>query len=55
MAHLAGATVGLLLGIIVLKNFNQENWEKYLWWTSLVILAVLFAIGIIWNLVVILA
>ena len=53
MAHIAGATAGLLLGIIVLKNFKKENWETYLWWSSLAILTVLFAIGIIWNLVLI--
>ena len=54
MAHIAGATVGLLLGIVVLKNFKMENWEKYLWWCSLVALSLLFVVGIIWNLVVIL-
>ena len=53
MAHIAGATVGLLLGIVVLKNFKQEDWERYLWWFSLTVLTLLFAVGIIWNLVVI--
>ena len=53
MAHIAGATVGLLLGIVVLKNFKEEDWERYLWWFSLTVLTLLFAVGIIWNLVVI--
>ena len=53
MAHIAGATVGLLLGIVVLKNFKLESWETYLWWSSLTILILLFVVGIIWNLVVI--
>jgi len=53
MAHIAGATAGLLLGIIVLKNFKKENWETYLWWSSLAILTVLGIVGIIWNLVLI--
>ena len=53
MAHIAGATVGLLLGIVVLKNFKEEDWERYLWWFSLTVLTLLLAVGIIWNLVVI--
>ena len=53
MAHIAGATVGLLLGTVVLKNFKEEDWERYLWWFSLTVLTLLFAVGIIWNLVVI--
>ena len=54
VGHLAGATAGLLMGILVLRNLTQEDWETYLWWTCLAILVVLMLTGFIWNLVLIL-
>ena len=53
VGHIAGATAGLLLGIVVLRNLMEEPWEKYLWWTCLLVLALLFTVGIIWNVVLI--
>ena len=54
MGHLAGATAGLLIGILVLRNLENEDWETYLWWSCLAILGVLMMTGFIWNLVLIL-
>jgi len=48
-AHIAGSVVGLLLGIIVLRNLKTHNWERYLWWVCLVTFLGLLLIGIIWN------
>ncbi|KAJ9596582.1 hypothetical protein L9F63_012415 [Diploptera punctata] len=48
-AHFAGALAGLLLGINVLRNIRKQDWEKKLWWASIVIYVVLMAAAIIWN------
>ncbi|XP_071447141.1 rhomboid-related protein 2 [Hetaerina americana] len=48
-AHLAGAIAGLLVGIQVLRNLEVRHWERVIWWTSLVLFAVLMIAAIIWN------
>lgn len=53
VGHIGGATAGLLLGVVVLRNLREESWEKYLWWSCLLLLAFLFTVGIIWNIVLI--
>jgi len=50
-AHIGGAVVGLLLGIIVLRNLQTHNWERYLWWACLATFLGLLVIAIIWNIV----
>ena len=32
VGHLAGATAGLLLGVLVLCNLRRLDWETKLWW-----------------------
>jgi len=54
VAHLAGALVGLLLGLIVLRNLKTDNWEKYIWWACLVMFLGLLVITLVWNAVLIL-
>ena len=53
VAHLAGATVGLLLGIVVLRNLRVRKWERVVWWCSLLVFLGLFLAAIIGNAVVI--
>jgi len=48
-AHLAGAVVGLLMGIIVLRNLRQHSWERALWWCCLLIFLGLLLAAIVWN------
>lgn len=48
-AHLAGAVAGLLIGLGVLRNLEVRQWEKRLWWVSMIIYVVLMLIAIIWN------
>ena len=53
VAHLAGATVGLLLGIVVLRNLRVLKWERVVWWCSLIVFLGLFLAAIIGNAVII--
>ena len=48
-AHIAGATVGLLLGIVVLRNLRVHSWERVVWWFALLLFLGLFLSGIVWN------
>ena len=52
-AHAAGAAVGLLLGIVVLRNLRVKTWERVMWWFSLLLFLGLFLAAIVWNAVVI--
>eukprot|EP00095_Tigriopus_kingsejongensis_P001872 snap_masked-scaffold70_size417918-processed-gene-1.10 protein:Tk01872 transcript:snap_masked-scaffold70_size417918-processed-gene-1.10-mRNA-1 annotation:"rhomboid-related protein 3" len=53
VAHIAGALVGLLLGIVVLRNLRIHSWERVIWWFSLLLFLGLFLSGIVWNAVLI--
>ena len=48
-AHIAGAVVGLFLGIVLLRNLSYKTWEKATWWCSLLIFLGLFLGAIVWN------
>ena len=48
-AHAAGAAVGLLLGIVVLRNLRVKMWERVVWWFSLLLFLGLFLAAIVWN------
>ena len=52
-AHLGGAVVGLLLGIVVLRNLRVRKWERVFWWICLLLFLGLFLAGIVWNAVII--
>lgn len=53
VAHLAGALVGLLLGVVVLRNLRVHTWETALWWLCLLLSLGLFLAAIVWNAVII--
>ena len=52
-AHCAGALVGFLLGIVVLRNLRVHTWERVLWWICLLLFLGLFLAAIVWNAVLI--
>ncbi len=52
-AHAAGAIVGLLLGIVVLRNLRVHTWERVFWWICLLLFLCLFLAAIVWNAVLI--
>ena len=45
--------VGLILGILVLRNFRVKTWERVMWWFSLLLFLALFLADIVWNDVII--
>lgn len=51
VAHFGGFVAGLLLGIIVLRNFRKKAWERVIWWIALVGAIVLFILCVAWNIV----
>ena len=48
-AHFAGAVAGLLVGVVVLRNLRQLQWEKIVSWVCLSVFVVLMIAGIAWN------
>lgn len=49
VAHIGGFVAGLLMGIVVLRNFKKKSWERVVWWIALVGLIALFALCVLWN------
>jgi len=49
IGHLGGAVVGLLLGIVILRNLRSHTWEKALWWCCLLLFLGLLIAAIVWN------
>ncbi|XP_033331615.1 rhomboid-4 isoform X1 [Megalopta genalis] len=49
VAHFAGAIAGLLVGINVLRNLEEQTWEKVVWWASIITYTVLMTAAILWN------
>jgi membrane associated rhomboid family serine protease len=50
VAHIGGFIAGLLMGIVVLRNFKMHTWERVVWWIALVGFILLVLAAIIWNL-----
>lgn len=48
-AHIAGAFVGLLVGMWVLKNIVPSKHERYMWWIALVLFILVMASLILLN------
>uniref|UniRef100_A0A0M3IL34 Rhomboid protease n=1 Tax=Ascaris lumbricoides TaxID=6252 RepID=A0A0M3IL34_ASCLU len=49
VSHIGGFVAGVLMGIIVLRNFRKKRWERVTWWTAIVILTLLLAATIVLN------
>lgn len=50
-AHFAGALVGFLIGINVLRNLKMRRWEVILGWAMLFVYILLMGFAIIFNLI----
>merc|ERR1719150_1162954 len=48
-AHIAGAGIGLLAGILILNNRKVESWEVWLQLCCYLLLAAFFITTILWN------
>jgi rhomboid-related protein 1/2/3 len=49
IAHLSGSLAGLLIGIGVLQNLKELDWEKKLWWCALTVYFLLMSAGIFYH------
>ena len=50
-AHIAGAGIGLLAGILILNNRKVETWEVWLKLCCYLLLALFFTVTVLWNIV----
>jgi len=41
LAHIAGSAAGATLGLVVLKNFQQKLWDRWIWWVALALYIIL--------------
>jgi len=49
MAHLGGVMVGITLGVIILRNYEQRLQDQTLWWIFLSIYVIFVMFAIFWN------
>ncbi|XP_035198296.1 rhomboid-related protein 3 isoform X6 [Oxyura jamaicensis] len=49
MAHLGGVMVGITLGVIILRNYEQRLQDQTLWWIFLSIYLIFVLFAIFWN------
>lgn len=47
MSHIGGFLAGLLMGIVLLRNFKLRKWEVYAWWFSLVAYVLLVSVCVV--------
>uniref|UniRef100_U3II17 rhomboid protease n=1 Tax=Anas platyrhynchos platyrhynchos TaxID=8840 RepID=U3II17_ANAPP len=49
MAHLGGVMVGITLGVVILRNYEQRLQDQTLWWIFLSIYLIFVLFAIFWN------
>lgn len=49
VAHIGGFVAGLLMGIVILRNFKKKVWERVVWWIALIGFLLLVALCVLWN------
>ncbi|XP_078385179.1 rhomboid-related protein 3 isoform X1 [Cetorhinus maximus] len=49
VTHLGGVMVGITLGVVVLRNYEQRLHEQSIWWIFLLIYLVFVFFAILWN------
>ncbi|KAJ7397690.1 Rhomboid-related protein 3 [Pitangus sulphuratus] len=49
MAHLGGVMVGITLGVVILRNYEQRLQDQTLWWIFLSIYVIFVLFAIFWN------
>lgn len=50
-AHLMGSLAGLTMGLLVLKNFDQQLYRQYTWWIAFTVYAGCVSFAVCWNLI----
>ncbi|XP_073166519.1 rhomboid-related protein 3 isoform X3 [Lepidochelys kempii] len=49
VAHLGGVLVGITLGVVILRNYEQRLQDQSLWWIFIFIYVVFVLFAIFWN------
>ncbi|XP_068120174.1 rhomboid-related protein 3 isoform X3 [Hyperolius riggenbachi] len=49
VAHLGGVVVGITLGVVVFRNFEQRLPGQWLWWIFLTIYILFVVFAVLWN------
>ncbi|XP_018091039.1 rhomboid-related protein 3 isoform X3 [Xenopus laevis] len=49
VAHLGGVLVGITLGVVILRNYEQRLQDQSLWWIFLAIYIFFVTFAILWN------
>ncbi|XP_058848276.1 rhomboid-related protein 3-like isoform X1 [Acipenser ruthenus] len=49
VAHLGGVAVGVTLGVVVLRNYEQRLQEQSLWWIFILVYIVFVLFAVFWN------
>ncbi|VDM75682.1 unnamed protein product [Strongylus vulgaris] len=47
VSHIGGFVAGVLLGIVLLRNFRRHQWEGNVWWTALALYTFFIAVCIV--------
>jgi len=51
LAHIWGSLAGITIGLVVLKNFQQRLWERWVWWVALFLYSAFIIAAFVANLV----
>ncbi|XP_021068359.1 rhomboid-related protein 3 [Mus pahari] len=49
VAHLGGVAVGITLGVVVLRNYEQRLQDQSLWWIFVTIYTIFVLFAVFWN------
>ncbi|XP_067859962.1 rhomboid-related protein 3 isoform X1 [Heptranchias perlo] len=49
VAHLGGVMVGITLGVVILRNYEQRLHEQSIWWIFVLVYLVFVFFAILWN------
>ncbi|KAF7477562.1 Hypothetical predicted protein [Marmota monax] len=49
VAHLGGVAVGITLGVVVLRNYEQRLQDQSLWWIFVAMYTVFVLFAVFWN------
>ncbi|VDM42667.1 unnamed protein product [Toxocara canis] len=51
VSHIGGFMAGVLMGIIVLRNFRKKQWERVMWWIAAIAITLFFFTTVLLNIV----
>ena len=49
VAHLGGVAVGITLGVVVLRNYEQRLQDQSLWWIFVAMYSIFVLFAVFWN------